>query len=99
MAQNPLRIVARIVAKPDRIEETRALLVSLIAPTRKEPGCLSYELLQNLADPADFTFVEKWESEAAFAAHLATEHLKAAFAKAPELVAAPPDIRQYAVVQ
>jgi quinol monooxygenase YgiN len=99
MAQNPVRVVARIVAKPDKVEETRALLVSLIAPTRKEPGCVSYQLLQNRADATDFTFVEEWESEAALNAHFTTDHVKAAFAKAPELVAAAPDIRQYAVVQ
>jgi quinol monooxygenase YgiN len=55
-------------------------------------------LLQNNEDPAQFTFVEEWESDAALEAHLKTPHLAAAFLKMPALLAAPPDIRRYSLV-
>lgn len=84
---------------PDKIDETRSLLAGLVEPTRKEPGCASYELLQNRADPTDFTFVEEWESEAAINAHFSTDHVRAALAKVTALLAAPPDIRQYSKVR
>ncbi|MEW6211281.1 MAG: putative quinol monooxygenase [Acidobacteriota bacterium] len=93
-----LRVVARIIARPDKVEELRSLLAGLIEPTRKEPGCISYELLQNRHDPVDLTFVEEWESDAALDAHLATEHIREALAKVPKLVAAEPDIRRYSLV-
>jgi quinol monooxygenase YgiN len=70
----------------------------LIEPTRKEAGCISYELLQNKQDPTDLTFVEEWESDAALDAHLATEHIREALSKVPDLVAAEPDIRRYSLV-
>jgi len=57
MPAGPLRVVARIKAKSEAINEVRELLCGLIEPTRKESGCINYELLQNRDDPTDFTFV------------------------------------------
>ena len=64
MPANPLRVVARIKARPETVDEVRELLCGLVEPTRKESGCISYELLQNREDPTDLTFVEEWESDA-----------------------------------
>ncbi len=47
----------------------------LIAATRKEPGCLYYDLTQSVTDPSNFVFVERWESRAALDAHFAAPHL------------------------
>ena len=54
-----LRVVARIKARAETVSEVRELLSSLVEPTRKEFGCVTYELLQNTEDPTDFTFVEE----------------------------------------
>lgn len=93
-----VRVVAHITARPDTIEATRDLLKSLILPTRIELGCVTYELLQNEADPTDFTFVEEWTSDEDLDAHLASDHLKMAGVRGADLFAAPPDIRRYRVV-
>jgi quinol monooxygenase YgiN len=93
-----LRVVARIIARADKVDELRSLLAGLIEPTRKEAGCISYELLQNNQDPTDLTFVEEWESDAALDAHLETEHIREALRKVPDLVSAEPDIRRYSIV-
>ena len=98
MPDNTLRIIARIKAKPDTVEETRELLSRLVEPTRKEAGCLAYELLQNRDDPTEFTFVEEWRDEAAIAEHFETEHIKAALQKFAELAAEPLDLRKYSLV-
>ena len=98
MPERPLRIVARIKARPDKIGEVRELLCGLVEPTRKEVGCLSYELLQNRKDPTDFTFIEEWESDSVFDRHSTTAHIKAVGPKLKDIVAAAPDIRIYSVV-
>jgi quinol monooxygenase YgiN len=98
MPQNSLRVVARIKARPDKVEELREVLAGLVAPTRAEEGCMSYELLQNRADPTDFTFVEEWTSDAALEQHFTTEHMQKATARLDELVAEEPDIRTYSLV-
>jgi quinol monooxygenase YgiN len=94
-----LRVVARIKARAETVSEVRELLSSLVEPTRKESGCITYELLQNKEDPTDFTFVEEWESDAALESHLASDHLKAIGPKLEPFVAEPPDIRTYSVVK
>ncbi len=99
MPENTLRVVARIVANPGDADEVRSILAGLLGPTRAEPGCISYELLQNNADPTDFTFVEEWEGDAALDAHLSTPHIQDAMSRLPPLLAAKPDIRRYSVVK
>ena len=98
MPANPLRVVARIKAKPESAAEVRELLCGLVERTRKESGCISYELLQNREDPTDFTFVEEWESDAAFESHAASDHIKAIGPKLQPIVECAPDIRTYLVV-
>jgi quinol monooxygenase YgiN len=93
-----LRVVARISALPDKVEQVRLILSELIEPTRREVGCISYELLQNNADPTDFTFVEEWESDPALDAHMATAHLQKAVAATQGLLTEPPDIRRYSLL-
>jgi quinol monooxygenase YgiN len=90
-----IRVVARIVALPDKINQLRAVLLELIAPTRNEVGCITYELLQNLSDPTDFTFVEEWSSNEDLEAHLQSSHIAAAIGKLDGLVMLEPDIRRY----
>ena len=98
MAGDTLRVIARIKARPDKVNELRSILSSLVEPTCKEPGCLSYKLLQNNEDPTDFTLIEEWQSNTALESHFATKHFKDALIKLPNLVAAEMDIRRYHVV-
>jgi quinol monooxygenase YgiN len=97
--EDSLRVVARVKALPDKVDTVRSILLELIAPTRKEEGCIVYELLQNKADPTDFTFVEEWQSESSLDSHSASEHLKHARQKLRGEVAEAPDIRRYLVVK
>jgi len=99
MAKKTVRVVARITARPEKVEELKILLGGLIETTRREKGCVSYQLLQNKADPTDFTFVEEWESDAAIDSHFGTPHVHEALSKIPTLVAKEPDIRRYAIIR
>lgn len=95
MSKTTLRVVARLAAFPDKVAELKSLLLSIIEPTRQEQGCIKYELLQNQADPTDFTFVEEWESAALLEVHLASSHIQAAVQQLEGLAVGPPDIRRY----
>ena len=92
-----IRIIARFTARPNSIDALRTLLLGMLEPTRKEAGCVSYELLNNSADPTDFTFVEEWASQAAIDAHMKTPHLQAVVADSAPLLASPLDVRFYTV--
>lgn len=98
MSNGEVRVIARVVARHGKVNELRALLQGLVEPTRKEPGCVTYELLENTIDPTDFTFVEEWSSGADLDAHLQSPHLQHARSRLPDLAVADPDIRRYTVV-
>ncbi|MEO7560406.1 MAG: putative quinol monooxygenase [Nitrosospira sp.] len=99
MANKTVRVLARITARPDKIEELTSILRCLVRETRKENGCISYQLLQNKADPGDFTFVEEWGSDSAIDTHLITAHVQDAFSKTGSLLVKEPDIRRYDVIE
>ncbi len=98
MAGDTVRVIAKVKARPGKVNELLSEISSLIQPTRKEPGCIRYELLQNNEDPADFAFVEEWQNSGALQSHFATKHFKEALVKLPSLVATEPDIQRYRLV-
>jgi quinol monooxygenase YgiN len=98
MAENTVRVIAKVKARPAKVNELLSVLTSLIEPTRKENGCISYKLLQNNEDSTDFALIEEWRDSAALQSHFTTKHFKDALAKLPDLVAAEPDIQRYHLV-
>ncbi len=93
-----ISVVARIVALPGKEDEFKALAINLVEASRKEAGCIKYQLLQNQSDSTDFTFVEEWISDAALEEHFNEPHFVATAAKLDGLVANAPDIRRYQLV-
>ena len=93
-----VRVIAHFIARPETAAEVRKVVTGFVEPTRKEAGCISYVLMQNDANPLDFTFVEEWASGAALDTHLRTPHLTGGSAKLAGLLAQPGDIRRYTVI-
>jgi quinol monooxygenase YgiN len=67
---SPLGILAITTAAPSKHGALRAAQQKLVADTVKEPGCISYALHQSLDDPHVLVFVETWENEALWRAHM-----------------------------
>ena len=76
MDQKPHTLLAIFEAKPGKEQALKDMLISLIAPTRQEPGCLNYDLHQSQTNPAQFMFYENWIDAKAHAAHCQTEHIQ-----------------------
>jgi quinol monooxygenase YgiN len=92
MNAKPLTVVAQIKAKPGKEAEVRQELLSLVAPSRKDSGCLNYDLHQALDNPALFMFHENWTSEAHLERHLQKPDLQAVLARVKQLAADPPQV-------
>jgi quinol monooxygenase YgiN len=88
-----LTVIAHLVAKPGKIEDTRAFLLSLVGKTRGESGCVDYDLHQDDDNPAEFTFYENWKDRAEWDKHMEMPHLKEFAARKDELFAVEPQIR------
>ncbi|MDR4306635.1 antibiotic biosynthesis monooxygenase [Chelatococcus sambhunathii] len=70
------KIVAVLTAKPDKVEDLKALLAGMVAPSRAEPGNLRWDVWRDQADPARFVLDELYVDSAAVAAHRETPHFK-----------------------
>lgn len=94
-----IRVIAKVLSLPNTLEDTKALLISLVEPTRKEEGCISYELWQNQENPNEFSFVEEWVDQAALEAHFLTPHFLEARKKVDELLILQPQIHRYTLIK
>ncbi len=81
-----LTLLVRIQAKADQAEAVKNSLTDILAPTRAEAGCVSYELYFDDKDPAVFIFVETWQTRAHWEAHNQAPHLKVFLALAETAV-------------
>ena len=86
-------IIGTVTARPETRAELSALLQAQVAPTRAEPGCITYDFHVDAADPCVFVFYENWTDRAALDAHLAMPHLQPLFSQLDRLLACPVDIR------
>ncbi|MFH7586309.1 putative quinol monooxygenase [Oceanimonas smirnovii] len=64
-----------------------AMLPNAAASVRGEPGCHTFDVLQDRADPELFWLYEIYQDEAALAAHKETPHYKASRAVVTDLIA------------
>lgn len=92
MADRQVTVLARVRAKDGMEERLKAELLSLVAPSRDEAGCINYDLHQLSDDPTYFMFHENWESRAALEAHLETPHSVAFDERVEGMLDAPFDI-------
>ena len=76
-----LDVIAHLYAAAGEESSVRDVLSSIVEPTRKEDGCLRYDLFADLADPCRFTFIEEWTSAEALDAHSKSAHIAAGRAK------------------
>ncbi|MBA2774766.1 MAG: antibiotic biosynthesis monooxygenase [Nocardioidaceae bacterium] len=87
-----LKVVAVISAKPGSEQVVRDALTALVAPTRDEAGCRSYELFESAAAPGVFVTRESWDGQDDLDAHLQSAHVAGAFAAAGEHLQGDPAI-------
>lgn len=69
-------VLARLKARQDSVETVKSELVKMVEPTRKEAGCITYQLHQDNEDPSVFVFYEIWESAVSLESHKDTDHYR-----------------------
>lgn len=67
--------VAIFLARPGEEAKLEVLLQGLVEPTRKEPGCLQYDVHRDIKEPRRFVFIERWASQEALTGHGKTAHI------------------------
>jgi quinol monooxygenase YgiN len=95
MPRETVHVIATFVAAPGRQEELESALSAMVEPTRKEAGCIRYDLTRALDGSGELVFIEEWETAESLDAHGRSEHIREWGGKARELVASPPKVTRY----
>ena len=95
MSQDLLIVVAEMSAQSGKEAEVRQILTGFVAPTRKENGCVQYDLHEEEGAPGQFLFFEKWTSPEALQAHASSSHIAGAFPKLRPLLTRPARISKF----
>lgn len=93
-----LTVIATIRARAGSELRAKEILTSLVAPTRKEQGCVNYDLHVRADQPGTFVFYENWTSAAALDAHLKTPHVQEALSEMGPHLAGEPDIGRFEMI-
>ncbi|MBV8592487.1 MAG: antibiotic biosynthesis monooxygenase [Acetobacteraceae bacterium] len=98
MAAIGCTVIGMLRAKPEKRQELEEILRRIVAPTRREEGCIDYHLHVSDADPNLFMFYENWRSREDLERHLAMPHLAPVRERGPELLAAEAEIQSYTML-
>lgn len=71
-----LTVIAYIFARPGEEQRVRMALLGLVDETRKEKGCINYDLHESQDNPAHFVMHENWRSAADLEEHARSAHLR-----------------------
>ncbi len=85
-------VVATLTIKPETRAELIAAAQDCMAATRKEEGCLAYDLYESVSDASKLVFVERWESADNLVPHGKSDHMRAFGRVAAKCFDAPPKI-------
>ena len=81
-----LDVFVRFDAKPGQLERLRRELVTIIEPTRAEPGCLEFHLYEEKNASGTLCVHSCWKDDAAIDKHLQLPHMKRFLAVLDDLV-------------
>ena len=87
-----ITVAATFEARPEKETELRDALIGLVGPTRKEAGCINYDLHVSSENPRRFLFHENWTTKMALEAHLQSPQIQALLPRLDALCSAPPEI-------
>ncbi|OLE76314.1 MAG: hypothetical protein AUG74_02925 [Bacteroidetes bacterium 13_1_20CM_4_60_6] len=97
------RRAVHVVAHVDTVgggqSDAPALLTRLAEASRKEPGCLRFDVLQHAMRANHFTIVETWQTQQALDAHAAAAHTKQYREALQPMSGSPLDERVYKAVE
>jgi len=94
-----IKVTAKCFIKKESIEDFKTYTSKLIDETRKEEGCLAYELYQEVNDETVFSFIEEWKDMESLGRHIDSKHCKEIFPKMEKLYSKEMEVNFYTLVK
>src|SRR5947199_5858070 len=89
----PFTLLITLKVKEGEEKKLEEVFAKAVKATRKEKGCITYDLSHDTGDASRYLVYERWTSVEALKAHLETAHIKALLAALPELLVGAPEPR------
>ena len=89
-----IKIVATNYIKKDKKDDFLKLAKDLILESRKEAGCIAYDIYESI-DGKCLTFIEEWKDEEAIKSHNNSNHFKTIVPKLAEFLDSGNDVVLY----
>lgn len=89
-------LIAHVKLKADRVSDYLAHAEAMLAPSRAEEPCITYDFFTKPEDQTQLVFVEEWKTREGLEAHFNLPHFIDFKAKTADLVESV-NIRIYAV--
>ncbi len=80
-----MKMIVRRLIKEGKVDEVKKVYEELVTLTRKEEGCISYRLFQDISNPRLLALIEEWKNDEALDLHFQTEYFKRLVVKLNEL--------------
>ncbi|MBX7172936.1 MAG: antibiotic biosynthesis monooxygenase [Pyrinomonadaceae bacterium] len=87
-----LYLTAQLKVRNDKVEELKSAALAIVADSRAEDGCISYNVHQSIEDETIFIWRESWKSKDDLNKHFEKDYVKEFFVFANEVAAEPPKI-------
>ena len=92
-------ITAKFDVRPDDAARWPEITRAFTEATRAEPGCLWFDWSRSVDNPREYVLVEAFRDGDAGAAHVQSDHFKAAQRELPPHLAATPRIVNFVIPQ
>jgi quinol monooxygenase YgiN len=93
-----ITIVAKKLIKQGKVEEFKVLAENLINESRKESGCIAYNLYEDSNNCNILTFIEEWESKEAIKLHNNSKHFITIVPKLADLQEGKTEVNLYKMI-
>ncbi|MDD4362891.1 MAG: putative quinol monooxygenase [Atribacterota bacterium] len=90
-----IRIVSKSNIKEGKKEEFKNLAAELIKGSQQEPGCVSYDLYEDINNVNTVAFIEEWKDLAAIEGHRKSPHFTKIVPQLAELREGKPELNLY----
>jgi len=89
----PFTMLVTLQAKDGTQARFESAFAKAVKATRKEKGCLAYDLNRDGKTPTQYVLYERWQDFPSLEAHLKTAHIATLLGELGDLLAGPPEVR------
>jgi len=89
----PFTLIVALKVKEGEEKKFETAFAKAVKASRKEKGCITYDLSRDTSDASRYLVYERWKSVDALKTHLASEPIKELLAELPALLDGMPEPR------